>query len=51
MCNKIECDIYSVDVNLSDLDAVYTKYRNIGPSEFPGFGRDIYRVRKKYRDI
>jgi len=34
------CDIYKVSVlaNLPDSDAVYTNYRNIGPSESPGFG-------------
>jgi len=33
-----------VQENLPDLDAVFTKYRNIGARESSGFGRSIYRV-------
>jgi len=36
------CDIYKVSALANLSDSVYTNYRNIGPSESPGFGRYIY---------
>jgi len=49
MYNKLETRYVQCE-NLPDSDVVYTKYRNIGPSEFLEFGRDTkYRKNRSKR--